>query len=771
MARNTLVKGAVLLLLMALGAWIVTTGVWHGIVVERVKRWPQADGVILESKIDHRNGVYWPEVLYEYHVSGKTYRSDRVSILNPSIDQSEWVAQTVQAWEKRYSVGAHVDVLYDPQDPTRAYLENDDHGSTIFTILFGAFLLLVPGAVLMIRSAATYGDRILAFFFVARLKKAHAEMQEAAVELQAIDQKLGQAALDYADAVAGQIQGMERRACEESAMPPDVESSSSESEESVIQTAEDVANSVADPFERPAGSDIVCEEQPGGLTFRVPARGVLVAGCGPLFLGIGFCLMAAIMTLIGYHNGIQIVSGPAAFLAVFWLAGTGMLYWAFTLGRRQTAIAVTVERLAILQIGLFRQKEYKWSREQIHFIDVRDANFDLIEEHHQVQWELQILPRDGRWVGFLCERTELELRWIATRLRHVLEILATMSTASDEGTLSVPVDKSADRPFAADTHAMLAPADEPPHSYLELTGGSQWQPGVQVDFSHPPVSRRFLCGTVGTVAVLGTVLAVGLYDGKPPNALPVSVLLVTALAGAAIVFYLDGLHPPRALTFRWTNRQLTVNTRGRDTSYPLAELQRLVLRYGTYYAQLDAEFLSHSVMLFDSDNRFRRRAGGLPLEKLDCLARELATALGVGLDRSTPRMEPIRATEICRNSSIATRSAVLSLLALVLFGALASPLFKPAAVLVLCAAVLAVPVLGVWVDVTLVNHGRKLLANTVGFSLVFAGGGAFFAFASDYWDTVPGGAIIGPVGTYGSAILAMFGLGMANRWMPRNHGD
>lgn len=434
MDRSALVKGVVLLLPMLLGALLVFCGIWHGITVKRVKRWPQTEAVMLESEIRQAaDDDYWLEVRYEYPVSGKTYQADRVSFRKPETES----LRTAEAWQERYHVGARVLVSYDPHDPRRAFLEHGDHEFTVFATLFGAILILLPGAILVIVGAAKYGDKIFAFLIVPRLKKAHAKMQQAAVELQAVDQKLSQAALADADAIAADIRMYERELRPESPAPKEEESSASLSEEPASQLTEDTVSLTADPFAPPVGCDIVCEEQPLGLTFRVPARGILVGGCLPLFLGTGFCLAATILTLAAYINSAPLAEA-IPFVGAFWLSGLGLLSWAVSLGRRQTGIAVSAERLAILQIGLIRRKQSEWSRAQIHFIDVASSG---IVQNDEPLLELKILTRDGKRHGLMCERNELELRWIATRLRHVLGIPVTESD-----TLSCPNQATAEQP-------------------------------------------------------------------------------------------------------------------------------------------------------------------------------------------------------------------------------------------------------------------------------------------------------------------------------------
>jgi hypothetical protein len=349
-----------------------------------------------------------------------------------------------------------------------------------------------------------------------------------------------------------------------------------------------------------------------------------------------------------------------------------------------------------------------------------------------------------------------------------------------------------------------AASDPAPHPYVDLTRSADWRPGTCVTIVRPAVSGPFVLVSGGILGAIAA-LAVGWSTWHPaaaPAAHAAGAGLVAALVAAAVAVYLQGLHPCRELTIAWTDRRLTVGIRGRTHSYPLAGLQQLVLRSGPFIAQvdgapaepderrrrrrlrsdpnhvqLDAEFSSGRVMLFDSDDH--GRAGtGLPLERLKSFAGELAAALRVPVRSAGLRLESCGPAAIWRQSSLAARAALLGLLAVLAFQWVRASnllLHRVGGFLLTTAAVAGPVALGIALGVRLVHQGRRRLADVVGGLLVVAGGAGFAVCASanktDSWEGVPGGRMIGLTATYLSLVLILFGLGLALRHMRRRGHD
>jgi hypothetical protein len=89
----------------------------------RTRSWMEADATILHSELISRSGIHGPEysleVVFEYEVNGKRYRSDKAglgfSIEAPVADMSDWVAA--------HPAGARMRCFVNPQDPTEAVLD------------------------------------------------------------------------------------------------------------------------------------------------------------------------------------------------------------------------------------------------------------------------------------------------------------------------------------------------------------------------------------------------------------------------------------------------------------------------------------------------------------------------------------------------------------------------------------------------------------------------------------------------------------------------
>jgi hypothetical protein len=106
-------------------------------VVETVmtRGWPTTEAVVLESKVltrreagkragtftgDQSLSEYVPLVRYEYTVDGTTHENARVSPFDASTSRRGWVETLVDGYPDR----SYVDVRYDPDDPTRSYLQS-----------------------------------------------------------------------------------------------------------------------------------------------------------------------------------------------------------------------------------------------------------------------------------------------------------------------------------------------------------------------------------------------------------------------------------------------------------------------------------------------------------------------------------------------------------------------------------------------------------------------------------------------------------------------
>src|SRR5689334_21867377 len=111
-----------------------------------MKRWPVVKGRVLSSKVEeykeivkgHSSGtrdrmtLYRPAVVYEYHVEGNRYESNRIT-QSPGLDRG--VPDVAAEVVRRYPAGSSVDVRYNPRHVAESVLEPRVPRSWIFALI------------------------------------------------------------------------------------------------------------------------------------------------------------------------------------------------------------------------------------------------------------------------------------------------------------------------------------------------------------------------------------------------------------------------------------------------------------------------------------------------------------------------------------------------------------------------------------------------------------------------------------------------------------
>ena len=174
------------------------------------------------------------------------------------------------------------------------------------------------------------------------------------------------------------------------------------------------------PVERPASSTAEFEQHEQGVQFDFPRMGVLRA---PLFwfglfwnVFITFFLVVMIGTLIG---GEDVPILAFLFLIPFVAVGVGLQLSAINSGRRRTALVTANDRLLVITNSIFGQKKKQFAKSDIESI-VRGPSGVEINERPVL--ELQIHTKDGTKHGFLTERNDDELAWVAHELNQALSL-------------------------------------------------------------------------------------------------------------------------------------------------------------------------------------------------------------------------------------------------------------------------------------------------------------------------------------------------------------
>ena len=122
-----------------------------------------------------------------------------------------------------------------------------------------------------------------------------------------------------------------------------------------------------------------------------------------------------------------------AFGGAFCSIGAFLLFQGWSIGRRESAVAVAGDRLLVVQTGLRGTRRHEWSTSEITTVHVGPSGWSV---NDQPVVELQIEGRDGKLFGMLAGRDARELAWMATLLRQTLKTTAPsspQSMASDEG--------------------------------------------------------------------------------------------------------------------------------------------------------------------------------------------------------------------------------------------------------------------------------------------------------------------------------------------------
>jgi len=191
----------------------------------------------------------------------------------------------------------------------------------------------------------------------------------------------------------------------------------------VVETAP-VNENDGDVPEQPAGSLVRVEEHTNGVKLVVPPAGLRRGSFGLFFFALVWCGFMVVFTTVVVSSGSKMNgSTRVAILAMlgFWAIGLGLLAIAINLSRRTATLTAEGGRLCVDTKGLFGAKQREWSRGDIGAIRADASN---VEVNHRPVLELQIHPVTGKKVGLLAGRDENELRWMATRLRQVLNVPA-----------------------------------------------------------------------------------------------------------------------------------------------------------------------------------------------------------------------------------------------------------------------------------------------------------------------------------------------------------
>lgn len=141
-----LFTGFFALIMLSIGALLISLGLFTFQRHRAAASWPQASGVIEVSEVAaerhfENSLMYRPVVRYRYRAPGGPYTSDKMANTG-KLYNAEKQARKIAA---RYPVGSMVMARYNPADPSEAVLERSASGG-IWLVGFGLLCWIAPVA-------------------------------------------------------------------------------------------------------------------------------------------------------------------------------------------------------------------------------------------------------------------------------------------------------------------------------------------------------------------------------------------------------------------------------------------------------------------------------------------------------------------------------------------------------------------------------------------------------------------------------------------------
>ncbi len=179
-----------------------------------------------------------------------------------------------------------------------------------------------------------------------------------------------------------------------------------------------------DVEQQPATSHARCEEWDGALTIQVPR---VPLRSGPLFFwvfGLAWNALNALVFAVFVHGGQAGLIGltfPLGMFLLFAAIGIGVWGMALHMTIARAEFAVAGGNLLVIRFGLLGKRRQQWDGAELSAIRVGDSGTHV---NNKPLLQLQMVPLVGKPVTMLLGRDEMELAWIATRLRRALDLPA-----------------------------------------------------------------------------------------------------------------------------------------------------------------------------------------------------------------------------------------------------------------------------------------------------------------------------------------------------------
>jgi hypothetical protein len=189
--------------------------------------------------------------------------------------------------------------------------------------------------------------------------------------------------------------------------------------ESVVEVVEREASEEATDtvVSKPEKTDITVQTYQQGLAISVPSQGLWKGSKGLFGFSVfwnGFMTVFTVLMVKGHPPA-------SAYLFIVGFLGIGivMMLFAINMAKRKVMIAVVNNTLACRVIGLFKTSEQKLPIDMISAVRVGPSGMEV---NNRPVMEVQVIPKEGKKIGLISNRTREEQEWVAYTLRRALNV-------------------------------------------------------------------------------------------------------------------------------------------------------------------------------------------------------------------------------------------------------------------------------------------------------------------------------------------------------------
>ena len=291
----------------------------------------------------------------------------------------------------------------------------------------------------------------------------------------------------------------------------------------------------------PEESELEETELDGAAVYRVPSRGLLRGSHGLLPFAVLWNGFMLVFTTVALAN-MNLKGSEALFViglvALFWIAGIGLLVGAFYLGKQSAMLGVRDGSLFIERKTIFGTKWTEFEPNQIAAVEVGASGMEV---NGVPVMQLHVFPHGKKRVGMLTQLGNEELDWLAQNLREQLGL-----RSDQQGWLLNRFDLDQELSPPASSQVVVDQSDSVTTIDVPAIGLWDWK---------SPIYFALLF----TFASFPIAIALMFAFGFDPMVFLVP--LVTTLTGAGILISTT-IYRTRRFNVRATDQKLTIERRG-----------------------------------------------------------------------------------------------------------------------------------------------------------------------------------------------------------------